>query len=323
MPLAGCIAGPRRFKGNLHGHTTASDGRLEAAACVRAYRAHGYDFIAISDHERFFDATDFDDDGFLVYPAIEFAVGKPRDGYKGHHLQGLAGTPAQLEAAGAEWLRHGQVLERLPWRGPHSVQRAADLLRRAGLMVVYNHPVWSRLEVEDLLDVSGLFAVEIYNHGSEQEDATGLATAHWDLLLRRGRRVYGLATDDNHNARPFDSPYSDSFGGWIVVDAPELTRAALAGSLQGGHFYSSTGPEIRTYGVQGREVRIACSPVRRIHFISYERRGSVAVAAAAESLTGACHTLKGDEVFVRVECIDAAGRVAWTNPIFLEDLPPG
>jgi len=320
MPSPGCVAGPRFFKGNLHGHTTLSDGRLAAAESVRAYRERGYAFMAISDHERFFDATDFDAEGLLVYPAVEFGVTEPKDGYKGHHLHGLLGTEAQLAAAGERRLRHGEVLRRFPWRGPQTVQTAADFLRDAGLMVMYNHPMWSRLEVDDLLGVSGLFAVEIYNHGSHQSDATGLATDHWDLMLRRGRRVYGVATDDNHNGVPFDSPYSDSFGGWIVVDAPALTRAALAEAMSRGNFYSSTGPEIYAYRAEGLRVSIECSAVRRIHFITYERRGSVSIAAGGDTLTGATHTLKGTEVFVRAECIDAEGRVAWSNPIFVEDL---
>jgi len=181
------------------------------------------------------------------------------------------------------------------------------------LLTTTNRP----MRPDDRLGVTGIFAVEIYNHGSEQTDATGLATAHWDLMLRRGRRVYGIATDDNSNGVPFDSPYSGSFGGWIVVDAPDLTRQALAASLRRGNFYSSTGPEVYGYRVDGHEVTVECSPVRR--FITYERHGSVATAEGTASLTSASHTL-GNELFVRVECIDASGRLAWTDPVFLEDL---
>lgn len=320
MPQPGCIAGPRFFKGNLHAHTTLSDGRLPAAEVVRAYRSRGYHFLGLSDHERFFDSREFDEQDFLVYPAVEFGVSDPKDGYKGHHLHGILGTAEQLAAAGERRLGHGQVLQRLPWRSGHTVQRAVDFLRAAGLLVMYNHPQWSRLEVEDLLAVHGTFAVEIYNHGSEQSDATGLSTAQWDLLLRRGRRIYGLATDDNHNGVPLESPYSDSFGGWIVVDAPRLTREDLAAALARGNFYSSSGPEIHSFGVEGGEVTVTCSPVRRIHFIAFERRGGVVLAEGRTDLTAGRHSLKGNEIFVRVECIDAAGRVAWTNPIFLEDM---
>jgi hypothetical protein len=39
------------LKGNLHAHSTLSDGLLTPEAVVAAYEALGYDFLAITDHE--------------------------------------------------------------------------------------------------------------------------------------------------------------------------------------------------------------------------------------------------------------------------------
>ena len=41
--------------GNLHAHTTFSDGVKEPAQLVAAYEALGYDFLAITDHENWID----------------------------------------------------------------------------------------------------------------------------------------------------------------------------------------------------------------------------------------------------------------------------
>ncbi len=38
------------FKGNLHMHTTLSDGRVSPSEAIERYRKNGYDFIAITDH---------------------------------------------------------------------------------------------------------------------------------------------------------------------------------------------------------------------------------------------------------------------------------
>jgi hypothetical protein len=195
-----------------------------------------------------------------------------------------------------------------------------DHLRHSGLMVIYNHPAWSRLELDDLLNVTGVFAIEIYNHGCEVEEALGLSTSLWDLMLRRGRRVFGVATDDVHRCPTVDAPDSDAFGGWIVVEAPALTRDALAVALGQGHFYASTGPEIHHYGLDGQRVVVECSPVRAIRFVAFERRGVVRYGEGGAPLQGAEFALHGDEIFVRVECVAANGKVAWTNPIFPEDL---
>ncbi|MGH7306962.1 MAG: PHP domain-containing protein [Candidatus Rokuibacteriota bacterium] len=43
------------LRGNLHAHTTFSDGVKEPAQLVAAYEALGYDFLAITDHESWID----------------------------------------------------------------------------------------------------------------------------------------------------------------------------------------------------------------------------------------------------------------------------
>ena len=45
----------RFYRGNLHTHSTRSDGRLEPEEVIGRYRERGYDFLALTDHfmERF------------------------------------------------------------------------------------------------------------------------------------------------------------------------------------------------------------------------------------------------------------------------------
>ena len=43
-------AAGRFWRGNLHGHSTGSDGALTAEEVCRAYAKEGYDFINLSDH---------------------------------------------------------------------------------------------------------------------------------------------------------------------------------------------------------------------------------------------------------------------------------
>ena len=44
------MATQRWFKGNLHTHTTKSDGDTEPEHVAEWYREHGYDFLVPSDH---------------------------------------------------------------------------------------------------------------------------------------------------------------------------------------------------------------------------------------------------------------------------------
>ena len=38
------------YRGNIHTHTTESDGDAEPEVVAAWYRDHGYDFLALSDH---------------------------------------------------------------------------------------------------------------------------------------------------------------------------------------------------------------------------------------------------------------------------------
>lgn len=313
------IEGGQYYKGNLHGHTVLSDGQMQPEEYVAAYKAQGYSFIVISDHELYFDSTEYDTEHFLVYPGIEWAVEEPLDGYKGHHIHGIAGTGEMVEQAGDKRIPHRKYMDKLEWKSPQTVQRAVDILSGAGNLTIYNHPIWSRLKLEDLLNVRGCFAVEIYNWNCMVWDGTGLSTALWDEMLRRGHRIYGVAADDSHGDAPYGSPDCDNFGGWIVVVAKALTREAIAEALVQGSFYSSCGPEIYTYIHDGDRVHIECSPVKQIRCLSYERRGSTKIAKQGEYLRDATFKLGGDEIFVRIECVDEYGKVAWSNPVFLNE----
>ena len=53
-------SGERRwYKGNLHCHTYWSDGRAFPDQVVRSYRDAGYDFCAVTDHNRMGESRDF------------------------------------------------------------------------------------------------------------------------------------------------------------------------------------------------------------------------------------------------------------------------
>ena len=73
-------AGTSVFRGNLHGHSTHSDGREDTGEVVRRYREAGYDFTCLSDHlwtdprftaETVNDSSAHDCDGFITIISAE------------------------------------------------------------------------------------------------------------------------------------------------------------------------------------------------------------------------------------------------------------
>ncbi|MGI6641092.1 MAG: CehA/McbA family metallohydrolase [Limnochordia bacterium] len=291
------------FKGNLHSHSTRSDGKLDPPQVVELYRSNGWDFIAFTEHEFYSYWQELSSDDFLVLPGIEMGLDIPKFG-RCHHLLGI-----HKSGNGAKHLVKAPPAER---DGMAGAQEEIYRLGKEGYLTIYCHPLWSRVEWEDISELRGFTAIEIYNHSSEMENHSGLHLDHWDSFLRRGIKVWGVATDDSHHWM------EDYCGGWIMVNAPQLTVADLTEALVAGRFYSSTGPTITDFGLDGDEVYIECSPAKAIHIVTYEPWGRSFYAEPGKSISSAVHRVRGNEIFVRAEVVDSNGKTAWTNPIFLD-----
>ena len=265
------------YKGNLHSHTTNSDGHLTPAESVRMFREHGYSFLAFTDHDRYSDyRTDFDGGDFIIIPGYEASAVLYKDfglkkRLKVHHVNALLGTSRMVREAREPLPEH---LEFLPqrvyfkeWNGAAVLRDMVERMRGMGFIAMYNHPVWSRVSEYEFAGEAGIFALEIFNYDTENESGTGFDTTHWDVMLRAGRRVWGAATDDNHNEGIFD----DSCGGWVTVRAPELTHDAIIENLLAGNFYSSAGPEIYDWG-SARRPRLRRMLARQPHKLHRGRR---------------------------------------------------
>lgn len=57
------------YKGNLHTHSTNSDGRKTPEEIVRIYREHGYQFLAFTEHEFYTHNRELTGEDFLILPA--------------------------------------------------------------------------------------------------------------------------------------------------------------------------------------------------------------------------------------------------------------
>lgn len=313
------------YKGNLHCHTTNSDGCLTPAEAVELFRSHGYHFLCLSDHDLYSDyRPSFNRGDFILLPGLEASavLYESSTGLrkKVHHLHGILGTE-EMQAQASHALFHHK--ETFPvtryydtWDGAKVAQQLADALSARGMFVTYNHPVWSRVEEAEFLPIKGLWALEIYNYGTVNESYTGYDELHWDSFLRQGRHLFAFAADDNHN----EGTFPDALGGYIMVKSPELSHEALVQNLLCGNFYASSGPQIFDWGIREGVAYVDCSPVCRIDFIAgnYINDGCSCLSPSpTHTLTHGEYRLKGHESYVRVRCSDLFGHTAWSNPLFL------
>lgn len=276
------------FKGNLHTHSTQSDGALAPEETLAWYRGHGYDFVALSDHWVLTPGRDLG--GMITLSAAELH----HDAY--HMLAlGLRDLPDRALAPDPSAL--------------------AAAVRASGGLPFFAHPRWVGQTSAQVLAVSGIAGVEVFNSLCEAMDGLGDSATVWDEALARGARLLGLAVDDTHWR------HGEQGGGYVMVRAANLDEGSVLEALRAGRYYSSTGPRIDDLRLVataegGPALRVRCSPCQNITFYTAGPRGARAVAAPGETLEAATLPLRREQVFVRVECRDQAGGVAWSNPLY-------
>ena len=295
------------YRGNIHTHCDASDGKLDVAEVCRRYKAQGYDFLALTDHfvgafdYPITDTRPFRDDEFTTLIGAELHSGAMSNGELWHIL--AVGLPFDFAPSNSPEFYPIDDQE----TGAEIAQRAVD----AGAYVAIAHPEWSGLSEADMASISAAHGVEIYNHGCEVEcdRASGLHAA--DLLARTGKQVSFVATDDAH----FAHGNLDAFGGWTMVKAEENTPEALLAALKAGAMYATTGPDFHDIEVTDTHVNVKCSAVAGVIL----QGDNVSTSGAFEpSMTGASLEIGRlqSSPWLRVTLIDAAGKKAWSNPIW-------
>jgi hypothetical protein len=309
------------YKGNLHCHTTRSDGHRSPEELTAAYREHGYDFLCFTDHNIYTDFSDRSTKDFLLLPGMEINPPPQPGNDSEFHFLALPGAKQNREAASLPAYVHDQRLELQALHTKDYLQSLLDDAHARGSLLVLNHPYWSRVEYGQILAFRHLFAIEAYNFCSVVIENAGEAFSCWDAALRNGGKLLGLATDDTHNFYPFNAAGNDAFGGYIVVKAASLSQDDIMEAIAEGSFYSSSGgPEIKDFYVRDGRVSLLCSPSKRIYFSSEGRQFRWRLADSGDNLlTEFSCDLRGGERYVRAECYDEHGRRSFTNPIWLED----
>ncbi|MGR3344768.1 MAG: CehA/McbA family metallohydrolase [Paracoccaceae bacterium] len=305
MPTSFFTAPGKFFRGNLHTHSTRSDGVLDPAEVCRRYQAEGYDFIALTDHfvglfnYPITDTSNYRNDGFTTLLGAELHTGTMANGLLWHLL--AIGLPADFNPPDAPHFR--------PVKGSESAADIARRARDAGAFVAIAHPHWSRMTEADARSITAAHAVEIYTHGCAVDNDRGESLMVLDHLLNQGRRLNLIAADDSHFRNP------DHFGGWVMVKATENTPEALLEALKAGRFYSSQGPEIRDIRLTGDVVEVDCSSSVTI---IVQGTGTATATLHGSSMTTARLSRERlvDSPWLRVTVVDRAGKRAWSNPVW-------
>ena len=305
---------PGRFwRGNLHTHSSRSDGRLDPAETVAWYRDNGYDFVALTDHFVHRYGHTITDTRSLRTASFTTLIGAET-----HAPRTQVGNLWHLVAVGLP----------LDFDPPQPGETASQLAAReaaSGAFVIVAHPAYYGLTVADIETVGAAHALEIYNGASALAFEMGDSSHILDVLISRGRRIDACATDDAHFGHPEFPDYPDHGLGWVQVRAEENDPEALVEALRAGHFYASEGPELLDVSIDGDEVIVSSSPVMKVIVSGggerYECRYGLDLTEARVPLAmfrnGSFEVDPHLGRYLRITVVDAQRKRAWTNPIWL------
>lgn len=305
----------RFYKANLHSHSTCSDGRFTPEELKHMYMEKGYQIIAYTDHNRLIPHNDLTDGDFLAINGLEIGYGEfPKEDQRytvrrNCDIGMLAPNPS--------------ITTHLPHQtGFYNTQTTLEtmkLYREAGFFVIYNHPAWSMERFCDYAPYVDMHAMEIFNYGSYTSGFDECNAHVYDDMLLSGKRIFCIATDDNHNkvGRP------DSFGGFTMIKAERLDYSTILDALFAGHFYASQGPEIKSLYVDEEDVlHVVTSPAVRIAITTPTK---ICTAAYDTEQTGTLVTEAQMKLlpylrYFRVTVTDAAGKHAYSNAYFVDEI---
>jgi hypothetical protein len=293
---------PGKFwRGNLHTHSTRSDGRRSPEEVCTTYREAGYDFLALTDHFvescgwPITDTRPFRTETFTTIIGAEIhTVQHPMELGNTWHLVAV-GLPFDFAQSPEEET------------GPELAARALE----TGALVVAAHPQWFAMTEKDMLSLSDIHGLEIYNASAADDNDCAESSYMLDLMLARGKRLFACATDDAH----FVPNSRERLAGWVMVKSETLEPDALLAALKAGDFYSTTGPQIVDMSLEpGKHLQVRCSPADRVFVTGipteYKSVGEQGITEAEFDLTG------WRSPYLRVLVRDAVGRKAWSNPIW-------
>lgn len=286
------------LKGNLHTHTSQSDGDSTPAEVASWYRDRGYRFLVITDHDKITSVAA--PEGLVLIPGEEVT---DRLEKKSLHVNAIGLTRVVPPQGGKTKV---DVL-----------QRNIDAVRAAGGIPLVNHPNFGwAFGAKELLELRGVTLLEIASgHPYVNMEGPPPVEAMWDELLTAGRRVWGVAVDDSHHLkRPWDTDVALPGKAWVVVRAARSDAPSILGALERGDFYASTGVELEEMAPLSVKVKEKNLARYRIRFIGAQGR-----VLQETNGPSASYTPRGDEGYVRIKVIDSNGKCAWTQPAFLKD----
>jgi hypothetical protein len=210
------------YKGELHAHSTESDGQCAVAEVVQAAVDCGLDYLALTEH---FTVSQWRKMAPLIEAPMALLRSCEVTSHHGHvNMHGMR-----------EWV--DVYVDRPDW----DMNQVADALHAQGGLFCVNHAFsgflgWRAFD----FDWRKADMMEVYHNleGPNNHCQPSL----WDHHLQLGRRIVGVGGIDSHN--PYEGIHAlGQLVTWVYAD--ELSEKGIVDGLRRGVVYASRGPELR------------------------------------------------------------------------------
>ncbi len=240
----------RPFKGDLHAHSYRSDGRADPSALAGYYREYGYDFFALTDHNRYYPGEEISDN----YKDVKLPICRVK-GEEVHvpgntvHIVHIGGDSAVTDQYVHHREEHDAEIAEYEAKVPESIPEkyraryarcmwATDKIHAAGGLAIFPHPYWrpaaSKVfnvcdEFASILLTSGMFdAFELI--GGAKQVGNNRNVALWSELRAQGLNIPVVGSSDVHGIeRSEEFPHM-----FTICFAEDLSNEGILNAVKNG-----------------------------------------------------------------------------------------
>ena len=223
------------YKGDLHCHSTHSDGDSSVEEVIAIAESLDLDFFVITDHDGNMDGTptqwydpDYHSDALVMLYGVEWTTGLG-------HANVWASHPFDYEDL---WLANRAQDARM----------AVDAAHEQDALFSVNHPSAFLCCPWEYEDYAGFDSIEVWNAMYRLPNFNFVSTSlFWDEHLLSGRRVTGLGGSDTHQVEGLEAVFLRHAEPTTWVYAHEPSANALLASIKAGRVsisHEPAGPRI-------------------------------------------------------------------------------
>lgn len=274
------------YKGNIHTHTTRSDGLFSPEDTIKLYKEADYDFLCLTDHWKWNATTETAD--MLILSGCEYDFG----------IDCATGI-YHIVAIGCD---SEPVIKK-----DSTPQDAIDAIHDTGGIANLAHPAWSLNSPHELMKLKNVDTTEIFNSISDIPfNCRPYSGIILDIMASRGCVWKLCASDDTHFYKE-----SDTCRSFVYVNAPSCSKDDIMNSLKQGNYYASQGPRL-SIEAHDDVLYVETSPADEIVFFTNKAYTSDR-CVVGKNITYAEYKIKPEDKFVRIEVKDSEGRYAWSQ----------